>query len=209
MNVKHDLASLKGLIENDESIKLINFQTFLGLNESQLNSLESRFSVKFDSEIRAFFSETNGFQMRWMHKSNADFNPSSDIYDSNPFEWLSPMDNYWKYDGVINILPLEMIFTEKWKNIIWFDGDKEHKIEFKGELISLLKFKKRMRPFDIFSKDQAAAFYLHGKHISNVILGQDGFIEFESSKLITFKRYLDFLILSKGDVERRRALFRE
>lgn len=204
--MKEKINKLKQELESDETIQLVNFNLFPGIEDKKLEELEKE--IKIPDEVKAFYKFSNGWQVRWFATGNKKIDTNHQIEKDKPFDWMWSAEHYWQLDGVINILPLNVILEKDWKDFIWFDFEKQYDIEYAGKKINLLEFKKRVKPVDIFDKNFTTAFYVNEEGFP-VFLGDDHNVDFLLYEPMDFEKYLNLIIESKGEVNARQSFFKK
>ncbi len=153
-----------------------------------------------------FYNELNGFQLSYTYKTNKEFNKNDFGYYDGDFPPMWPNENYWHLDGCINILPLDLIYRNNWKDYIWFDSQNDSMIVYKGASISRLNFEKQVRPLDVFSKVSIAAMYTN-KNFCDILLSTDHNSSFTDYLPISFESYLKGVIETEALLDQRKELF--
>ena len=188
-------------------IELLGFHTFAGLEPNAISALEEKYNCQLDDSIRAFYSQTNGLQLRWMLKSNPHYHPQSyPAFRSNmaPVNWNYAIETFEKEDGCIMLLPLEEVLTQ-----LVPPDQSLSSIQLGGKNYSNIDFYTQLRPFDAFSYYCNMALFLQQGQAPFVLMGDEEGSCFTDSKPTTFATYLDFLIRSKGLCHRRKDFFGE
>lgn len=203
--MKEEVNKLKLELENDKTVHLINFNLFPGIGDNKIKELETK--IKIPEAIKEFYKFSNGWQVRWIKTENKKFDLEK-YKDQTPFDWMWPSEHYWQLDGVINILPLELILEKDWKDFTWFDFEKQYDIDYAGKKMNLLEFKKGMKPVDIFDKYFTTAFYVEDGDFP-VYLGDDHNVDFLKYEPMGFKKYLEMIIESRGEVNARQSFFKK
>ena len=163
--------------------------------------------LNLSDPLMAFYMEVNGFQVSYTFKKNKDFNKADFGYydDSFPFMW--PNDNYWHLDGCINILPIEFIVRNNWKDYIWFETNVQSTITFNGTGMNRSEFEKQIKPLDVFSKDSIAVYY-YDKNKFEILLSTDHNSSFTDYKPVDFETYFKGLIETAGLLDERQKIFK-
>jgi hypothetical protein len=196
---------LKESLENDDEIDLINFNVFGGISDSEAKYLQEKFNMP--ERITNFYRFTNGLQLRWMYKKNISEEQKLLPRDI-PFDWMWPSEHYQHFDGLVNILPASLAFKKNWKDIIWFEFESEFEIYYKDKKITLIDFKKKIIPFDLYDKYFTVAFYTADNEYP-LLFGVDHNVEFLDYQEVSFEKYMDFIFEKRGEVKTREFFFRK
>ena len=143
-------------------------------------------------------------QLVWIEKNNPLFEEKTVENRSTPFPWLEMWKDDYAYDGSIMLLPFDKSFVDNWENKVWYKQEEKYRTTFKGKEMSMLEFKKRIIPFDVFNRYYTVS-YLKDDTNSGypLLLGQDFGADYTSSKMYTLKEYLKLIIRTKGHVKTR------
>lgn len=74
--------------------------------------------------------------------------------------------------------------------------------------MSVLEFKQRIKPFDLFDKYYCCAIITDDNSLK-IVLGQDHESDFQSSKICSVGEYLETLILTKGNIAERVKIMKD
>ena len=186
-------------------IELLGYHTFAPLKEQELEALETKYNCQLDENIRRFYTQTNGLQLRWMFKDNPAYH--SDKYPPfhrsiAPVGWDYTEESFEKEDGCVLLLPLEEVL----RNIVSPNVYQED-IILEKKTYSTVDFHTCIRPFDNFSYYCNMALFLQKGKSPLVLLGDEVGTCFRDSRWTTFGTYLDFILASKGYGRRRKAFF--
>ena len=150
----------------------------------------------------------NGCQLSYTFSSNKDFDKKKFGQYETVFPYLWPDEVYWQLDGCINILPIEFLLQNNWKDYSWFDSPYDSIIKYKGNEVSHREFSKSVKPFDIFSKSTIAVLYLENG-ACDVVLSTDHNAAYNDFLPMDFDSYINNIIASKGLVDDREKFFTE
>jgi hypothetical protein len=193
---------MKNELENEAQFILLNF--FDGISEEEYQQLVNVSGFLLNDEVKDFYLQTNGLQFIYIKKSNNRFN-LKDIPDHKKyFDWMWTWKDYWQIDGIINILPLQVSLRGNWNHIIYFDYQKEILINNNGLNETIYNYRKRIRPFDFYSKDSIVSFYQVSKEKIEIVMGIENNTEFVRVKKEGFSSYLQFLLDIKASPNKRK-----
>jgi hypothetical protein len=200
-----EFTSMIAVLQKDKQKELIHYSINPPAQYSIITSIKERFEDFVPRSFFDLYTIANGLHCTW-DSLNSNSVKSPKISSFKP---LTPIFNEWYHDGCINILPLEEIFNEEnWKGQVWFDGDAKYEGEFVDGRKNLLAIKKSIFPFDLFSTVNCTAFYISKKDKTcPFFFTQDYYVDFNSSFLTDFETYLEFLIYSKGEIQKRKKVF--
>lgn len=192
-------------------IEVISFSVFPPVSADKVSFVEEMIRASLDDSIKEFYKQSNGLQLKWIHKKNPQYDPQKHVFLNQSFDILNPWEDYWPEDGCVNILPLEEVFfRQEWGDIIWSYDDKDIQIKFNDRDYDLFELMRSIRPFDVFSKDSCMAFHLkQGEGNPKALLAQDHYIDIESSRLTDFNSYLEFILIKRGLINARRDFYNE
>lgn len=199
--IVYNFLELADELEADPDMELIKFETYRGVSEADIEHCEQLVGMKLSQEVQEFYKITNGFQLIWQSRDSKD----SDFGKHSWIPGAKPPDYSTQHIGCINIWPLNDVFDKDWSEDIYFQEDKSNFSDFKGSSISTYEIKKKFFPFDLYSRYSCFGFFCLGdKEVDRVVLSQDYYIDFSYSKPVTFKSYLEFLLVTKGKVSFRK-----
>jgi hypothetical protein len=193
---KEKIDTMLEKLNKQKDITIHSSYIFPPLSNDELTVLKKEFSIPkilFD-----FYKEMNGFQVSYTSKSNKDFKKEAFGYYDNAFPKMWPNENYWHLDGCINLLPIDFIYRNNWKDYIWFDDPKGKNAN--------IDFEKKILPLDVFSKSSIAAMMAVDNEVK-VYLSSDHNASYLDYPPISLEAYLDGIIHTKGLVEKRPDIF--
>lgn len=176
------------------------------VSEADLEWIEQEKKIQLAEPIKAFYRITNGFQLLWTSANKQESERRRSAGGAEFSEDL-PRKEYLDFEGCINIWPLHRIFTEDWSEEIYFQSDQNKIVSIGAERLTLYDYKKRLKPFDLFSKERCMCFYVDENDrnsMSRVLLASGHYTDVQSSKVTDFPSYLEFLIANHGLVESRK-----
>ena len=189
-------------LEACKEVTILNFELYPGLAPDYFPEIEKSIGFPLPLSFVRFFSESNGFQLYWVHENDPDHLHSSPQV-SLPFPFDEPLQHHWFGTGCINILPLEKLLLENWTWLLGSEGINDE-IEFDQARYSYSNFYSRISPLDLFSKYESMIAFLDKKHKEiKLSLAVDQFADYTVSKITDFDSYLRFLVYSKGIVKER------
>lgn len=193
---------MKAELENEAQLIVLNF--FDGITNAEYQNLVNESGFQLSKDVKDFYMQTNGLQFLYVKKSNTNFNLSGAPDNAKYFDWMWTWDDYWQLDGIINILPLQVSLRGNWNNIIYFNYQKEMFINSNGFNETIFDYRKRIRPFDFFSKDSVVSFYQSSKGKIEIVIGVENNTEFIHVKNQKFSSYLKYLLQTKGSPSKRK-----
>jgi hypothetical protein len=198
---KDKITKLHQLLSKDASVKLQSF--FVGQPASP--ALLDKFGLR--GAMRNFYAELNGWQLSYVWKENTDFKQKEFGIYEGAFPWMWPNENYWHLDGCINMLPLEVMMESDWEGYLWFKTEKENYIDYKGKKMPQQEFERKLKPLDVFSKSSIAVIYPDNGDF-DVLLSSDHNAAYTDFPEIDFENYVEGLMKTKGDLNRRKEIFK-
>jgi hypothetical protein len=191
-----------------DKLVLLNYNLFEPASVAAVANVESKLGFSLDESVKDFFCLSNGLQLRWILKNDPNYNPETHRFSSEPFDWLDPWRSYLPDTGLINILPLEEIFFNEWKDYVWSPADAAVPERFLGVEYNGVFFGKNIKPFDAFGKFYSMVFFIGDKNREyKVVMGDDHLADFKNSKVTNFESYLEFLLATRGIVEERKKFY--
>lgn len=185
-------------------VQIHSFEVRPSLGKKALEEVSNE--NRLPDDISSFYQETNGFQMSYTFKQNDRFNKEKFGSYKSGFDPMWPNEAYWQLDGCINILPIDLILKQSWKDYVWFESQTENRIVYKGNEVNQLEFEKKVRPFDIFSKSMIAAFFIENNRC-DILLGTDHNASFIDYEPISLDDYLNKVIETEGVIDKRTEIF--
>jgi hypothetical protein len=190
-------------------LEVTEFKINAPTSEASFNRVEQMISTPLAIAIRNFYCETDGLALHWKIKSSITDEELEELGSRYDDYWIESVEDGYVPFAKINILSLEEAFIEtNWEDII-FSGVNEQ-FDFAGTVYDSSDFAKMLRPFDLFSVTSCMSFLVE-KGIGNpkVLLLQDHYINWESSRLTDFESYLEFLLVTRGVFQAREDMYAE
>jgi hypothetical protein len=175
------------------------------LEKKKLKSICDEF--KIPEALFLFYSEMNGCQLSYTFKSNKDFDKEKFGYYDDAFPAMWPNENYWSIDGCINILAVDFIFKNNWKDYIWFETADKTKITYNHQQIIKTDFEKQLKPFDVFSKNSIAVIYPVNE-AGDILLSTDHNASYIDFLPVTIEAYINGIISTGGIIDKRNDIFK-
>ena len=201
---KKAITELADAIMKNPEMELHSFVINPPLPAAKLAKLSDQFSLP--ENLLKFYREMNGFQLSYTYRSNTSFLKEKFGHYDRGFPHMWPNENYWQLDGCINILPLDFMLLNDWKDYIWFENVTDTTIEYKGKTLSRTAFEKKLRPFDLFSKSSIAVVHFD-KNNCDVLLSTDHNASYTDYKPLSLEAYINGVIKIKGIIDARPGLF--
>ena len=83
------LERFKAMVEELKAhpdVVVTHFLTFPPVSERVISRIDRHLKVELHSSIKSFFRQTNGLQLKWIHRKDPKFNPSRQyIFSETPF----------------------------------------------------------------------------------------------------------------------------
>ena len=198
----HQLANE---LEKHPKVRLLAYYSFPSVTDESIQKIEQHLGFALDSRITSFYKASNGLQLRWIFENNEDFSAHLHQPSTRPNDWYYATDSFRAEDGVISLLPLEMVFG---LDKTGFDlSNEKEEIQFLGQAHSLSDFYSRLQPIDEFSFYCNMAFYMDGTAYPPVLMGDEQRSNFTDSRLPDFNSYLEFLLATKGLCRKRKTFY--
>lgn len=192
-------------LADEPKIALLGYHTFAGLTPAAIQKLEEQYNCQLDETIHAFYSQTNGLQLRWMLRSNPHYNAQKypDFQPNTaPVDWNYASDSFEKEDACLMIFPLEMLLRQ----LVPPDVS-QREIYLNKKIYNAIDFYANIRPFDAFSYYCKMALFLRTGQTPVVLMGDEQGTCFTDSRWTNFETYLDFVITSKAICSRRKEFW--
>ncbi|MEM7103532.1 MAG: pentapeptide repeat-containing protein [Bacteroidota bacterium] len=194
-------------LDSHPKVKILSFVTFKGVSDQIIAKVEASLGQPIESAIKQFYKETNGLQIRWITTENEDFDPELHTPTTAILDWDYANENFRPEDGVVMILPLEMVFLRNLRDVVYFDWMQDKSVLHDGNSLNMLGFFKNIKPFDLYGYEDDMAFFTSGNGYLRVLHGEDNFGSYSRSRGTTFADYLEFLLANKGLVSSRKAFY--
>lgn len=192
---------MKDELERNAQFILLHF--FDGISDNDYQQLVNESGYALGNDVKEFYMQTNGLQFIYIKKGNRQFSLKDIPGETDYFDWMWPWKDYWQIDGIINILPLQVSLGSNWEQLICFDYQKQIPFHIKGINETLYSYRKRIKPFDFYSKDSVVSFYQSVTNKIEIVIGVENNTEFVQVKKEGFTSYLQFLLDSKAAPEKR------
>lgn len=206
MNALDQIEELERKLLNNSELNVLSFHRFAPVSRETIILVEKTLNLRLPQDLIDFYLMSNGLQVRWNFSTKEITYLKEINISGNPFPSLWPAEHYWQLDGVINILPLENVFLNDYKDFMWFDFEKKYTVDWKDQSIALDQFKRDLRPLDIFDKYYTVAIYQADPSMP-LLLGEDHNADFLTYPPSDFKSYINFLFGSLGEVDKRKEFF--
>jgi hypothetical protein len=208
------LARFKAMVEElraHPDVVVTHFWTGEAARERLLLRAEDFLQQDLNPTIRNFFQTANGMQLRWMHRSDPRYEDGQNALESNiQFEWDAVRKAEFGASGMVNILPIEDIFSDDmlWMGTIWFEnGDEGLTERLMGTTFPKLEIRKAIRPVDFYSEYSNVAFVFQPKSKNPwMTQGSDHHGVYDSNSFFHFEDYMEFVLRTKGIVSLRDKL---
>jgi hypothetical protein len=199
---KARFTDMVGDLRKSGGITITHFWMGPPVDEQDVQAVETKLGYALDAEIKAFFRQTNGLQLRWLKAAPGAATVSTEnpglLTDDDPAE------------GLVNILPMRRLFIdEDYDDRIYMDWMQGQEQVFSGVTYDLFEFMRSIRPFDNFNTYGSMALVL-GTQAANppAVLGDSHNASFTNSRITDFASYLEAVLRDRGEVSARRTLFK-
>jgi hypothetical protein len=188
-------------------VEVVKFEMPLPATEEDLEAVEKRLGAPLAGPLRDFYGLANGLELRWRIKPDLDEKEIKRLQRKSsdyPFELPEQDENPFAY---INLLPLrDSIVRRRWKELNV--QVEQETFEFGDKTRPYEEFRKSLKPFDLFSLYDCMAFQIEkGNSDPTVLLLSDYYIEWNNSRLTDFASYLEMLLVTRGIVQARDAIY--
>ncbi|MCH2044447.1 MAG: pentapeptide repeat-containing protein [Saprospiraceae bacterium] len=188
-------------------VQLLHFNTFPPCSEETFEAIEQKCGQALDSNLKAFYRETNGLQLTWILKTNDCYQPQQHRYNQEPLVWDFATQEFRSEDACIMILPIEQVFSSldyPSSNT----GANNPELDFLGYNFSFNQFYSNLYVFDAFSKFCDMALFRDTQHKRwLVLMGDEGGECYTDSRLTDFDSYIEFLLAYKGYCQKRKQFY--
>ena len=195
-------------IQSHPLLEVVEFKVNAPASEASFIQVEQKLGAPLADAIRAFYRETDGLVLHWKLKSSTTYEALEEISSQYDDYWIESVEDGYRPFAKIDILPLEeTFFTADWDRIF---SVTDERLEFAGRSYNPHDFAKMLRPFDEFSVTDCMAFLVEaGVGDPKVLLLQDHYANWGSSRLTNFESYLEFLLITRGIVDARAEIYEE
>jgi hypothetical protein len=208
MPVENFLEKMNALVEELKAhpkVTLLNYYVPAPATDQDFADVEAHIGMALPADIKAFYRQCNGIQLRWVHKDNK--NVDQKLWSSfmdGPFDYEEIVAE--KYiDGVINILPIKQVFLTDW--IARFGALEEYlkpaSFLVCGVEVPADEFLKQAYIFDLYNDDFHFYLLLSPKLPGSVVCVGADFHKSIKTKGFTYfslEAYLNYAMLKKGSV---------
>jgi hypothetical protein len=189
-------------LQSVPDVVVLNFHVFPPMNDEELKQAEAALGYSLPADLRTFYLQTNGLQLRWIAKDNPEYDPALDIPAtvSLPWDW-EPGPR--REDGVVFIPPLmQLLAAEQLPTSVDDPADRFRQLYFK-ERIPIAEFRSSLRLFDRLSESQQALLCLRPVAPATLLLGNLMDRRYDLTYCVDIGTYLEFLIARLGLVQYR------
>lgn len=198
--VRHRLQEMPG-------VECLDFKLFPPRSEEEMDRLLAASGRDLPASLRSFYAHTDGWQVAWLHSDNPDYQRLRKKWEALDDDWWRWRRDYISMEGVIQILPLELLLGTSGENRWWFPGEVGFPVKLGGETKNSLAVKQNLQLLDVFHKFYCAALYWPEKGEEPIVLlGQDHEADFFGAPPLTVNAYLNFLSQSLGALDAREHL---
>ena len=202
-NYKQRFKKLVEELNAHPAVQVLSFCTYPPVSETTVEHYEQEMEITIPNSLRSFYLETNGLHLRWILKSNEDFNPQKHVNDKTIQDCMYPSQHYLPEDGVISILPIEKMFGTNWSNEFGFEED----VVLEGKNYPLVELDKRVKFFDMYNHENAMAFVLTDEQEMLVLMATEELTCLSDSLVTDIDSYFEFILANKGVLSRRKAFY--
>ncbi|MCP4442498.1 MAG: pentapeptide repeat-containing protein [Aureispira sp.] len=185
-------------------VEVLTYHTFPAVQDQVIQKIEQAIGKELDANIKKFYKETNGLQLRWILTSNEDFNSSIHRFDEAVLGWDYAAVEYRPEDGCILFLPIEDAFEHSFKNI---EPNVSEILSIEGTTYTLPAFFEKIKPFDQFSHYCNMVFFLDQEGSQLVLMGDEEHLCYTDSRITNFESYIEFLLATKGVAQKRKQFY--
>ncbi len=189
-------------LQSVADVVVLNFHVFPPMNAAELKQAEEGLGYSLPEDLRTFYQQTNGLQLRWIEKDNPGFDPALDVPSTKPLPWdWEPGPR--REDGIVFIPPLaQLLAVEHVPTAVDDPTDRYRQLYF-SERIPIAEFRSSLRVFDRFSDSQQALLCLRPGEPASLLLGNLLDRRFDLTFYIDIGTYLEFLLARLGLVQYR------
>lgn len=195
-----------------QDIIILNYNSFPPVSEARMKFIEEEFGKPIPEQIKNFYKETNGLQLRWIHKKDASYDPDKHKSVRKFSEWTVNNQMYEPLGGAIMLLPLEKIFVKPEYDTLPYFSEEDYgnvRIEFENASFPIPQYINEMlKPLDLFGGKYHAMALIYAPELNFPLM----FNEFDEdlyrySRTTDFASYLEMLIANSGAVKKRKELY--
>ncbi|MFN0200153.1 MAG: SMI1/KNR4 family protein [Bacteroidia bacterium] len=189
-------------LKHHPRVQILNTYQGKPLTERYLVQWEKRLGFQLPQDVRDFYKQCNGLQLRWVDRKNPSnrltCHQKSHKQKTIPFyHWEQPRSE----EGSIMILPFQKVFHPAWGVNYEYEWKGPTQVLISGKVFNTKELNKHIRQFDIFSYQYEMVFMLMPKMM--VTMG----MEYQNHRRTTFSEYLEFLLQSYGYAKNRELYY--
>lgn len=204
-NYKQRFKQLVEELQLHPEVQVLSFCTYPPVPEDTIIQLENKIGATLPSSLRSFYLETNGLHLRWIFKSNEDFDSHKHTYNDQIQDCMYPSQHYLPEDGVVSILPIEKMLDTNWSNELGFEED----LILEGKKYPLVELDKRVKLFDVFNHENAMAFLITDDQEFLVLMASEELTCLSESLVTDIDSYFEFILANKAVLSRRKAFYKK
>lgn len=199
-------AMAKELAET-EHVEVVEFMLGPPAPDSVLSRVEELLGAPIASEIRDFYSETNGLKLHWQIKPNVSPGVAEELRAKSKDYYVEIAEYVGAPFAIVNILSLEeSLLKSRWEQLEPIAS--EPGIDFNDKSYTGAEFVTRLKPFDILRDEFCMAFFVEeGSGDPPVLLLTEGWTEWADSRPTNFGSYIEMLLATRGIAEARVKIF--
>lgn len=211
MSVENFLTRMNALVDElraHPKVTLLNYHVPPPATEEDFAAVEAHIGRPLPNDIKAFYRQCNGIQLRWVHKDNKDVDHKLwSGFMEGPFEHEEILIEQG-FEGVVNILDVKSVFFRElpFRLRDLKDMEKQVPLTIEEKQCTIEELVSRIAVFDLL--DFNCCFGLvetpnTNKGFAVIQLGQQYRIPKFDAKLLPLSKYLDLIILKKGSAMNR------
>jgi hypothetical protein len=211
MPVENFLERMNALVEELKAhpkVTLLNYHVPAPATEQDFADVEAHIGMPLPKDIKTFYRQCNGLQLRWVHKDN---------WNVDQKLWTEFMEGPFDYEeikiekgieGIVNILPVKDVFFRKmpFKQIPIPDDDLPGPYQLLGVDYDYKSLSSIVWNFDLhhYNYDFSLCI-LSDRSMATLVMMQEDTHRDPSPgiPLFTFAAYLDLIFLKKGCADAR------
>ncbi|MBL0019378.1 MAG: SMI1/KNR4 family protein [Bacteroidetes bacterium] len=204
MDIKNYLQEFRKMVDELKAhpkVRLLSFHAFEPALESDIEEVETHLGFALDEDLKTFYRQCNGLQLRWAHLDNPGWDRKELTgFVPGPFTYQDVLDDAGTIDGCVNILPIREVFLTDWvKRFGKFDSAPETVAV--GDIdFSYGEFNKAIRILNLYHVSVSEAMLCSPRTQQVVVGGMGQHQVFIRSYRYTTRSYFDLLLKGKGSI---------
>ncbi|MFI8320118.1 hypothetical protein [Streptomyces sp. NPDC085529] len=208
-NFRNELGALFRRVQEDSRLEVVNYQLGDPVSNPEMAVMEDRLGHEIPSSVKALYGSLGHATFQWRFSPALDEQTKGRVAEE--FASAVSRGNLYSTAAAIRILPLgEVLFGEREELEDLKEVAGEGVFEFFGSSYAEGEFVNMLRPFDEVNEFFVMALVVRAEDPDwKLMLLQDYWADYESSRTVSLDDYLRFTVSTLGLVNARAELFGE